>query len=91
MSKPKGKYILIYSGEAARKFGYNQIKTVDGTIVSYTCMTENHDWKPNYGWKDAKEVGYADSTDDIVQSNIKSEKDVISRYTTKYKKFAKYE
>ena len=63
----KPKYILIYSEKADRFCGSNLIKTVDGKIVRYTNMAQDHDWKKNYGWDDSQEVGFAHSANDIVE------------------------
>lgn len=58
--------LLIFSEKSAKEYGYNTIITTEGKEVKYTHMTDNHDdWRSQYRWEDAVEVGYAESVNDI--------------------------
>lgn len=56
-------YTLLYSAKAAELYGYNTARNFDGEVVAYTNMVQERKygpWKKNYGWDDAKLVGYSD-------------------------------
>ena len=62
-------FTLIYSAQAAQKFGYNTARTTSGEMVQYTMMTDevaHGSWETFYKWEDAKVVGGCESYDDII-------------------------
>ncbi len=63
-------YYLAFSQKASDHHGCNAIRNDAGKVVEYTNASENPNWKEDYRWEDAVEVGTVEKMDAIIHYGI---------------------